>query len=99
MRHRPNNKYGENIYWASGGSVDGKVAVVAWYSEIKDYNFGSGNFSSATGHFTQVVWRGSTELGVGIANSRHGGVYVVANYDPPGNYAGQYTDNVPRPIR
>lgn len=98
MQHRSNNKYGENIYWASGGSVDGNTATTAWYSEIKDYNFSNAKFCAGTGHFTQVVWRGSTLLGVGIANSRNGGIYVVANYDPAGNYAGQFTENVPRPL-
>lgn len=36
------------------------------YSEIKDYNFGNPGFSQGTGHFTQVVWKGSTEIGVGV---------------------------------
>lgn len=98
MYHRPNNKYGENIFWVSAGSPDGTVATKAFYDEIKDYNFDNGGFSMATGHFTQVVWRGSKNLGIGIAKSGKGGTYVVANYDPPGNYYGQFKENVPRPI-
>merc|ERR1712013_689082 len=46
-----------------------------------------------TGHFTQVVWKGSTELGVGVGQ-KGSKVVVVANYSPPGN-SGQYHDNVP----
>jgi hypothetical protein len=48
-----------------------------------------------TGHFTQVVWRGSTNLGVGIAFGNNGRTaVVVANYSPPGNYLGQFPANV-----
>lgn len=53
-----------------------------------------------TGHFTQVVWRASTEIGVGATsftnslNSRS--TVVCINYRPPGNYAGQFEQNVLR---
>lgn len=48
-----------------------------------------------TGHFTQVVWRDSSELGVGMARNRNGEVYVVCNYNPAGNFLGSFVDNVP----
>lgn len=99
MYHRPNNKYGENIFWVSGGTPDGTVATKAFYSEIKDYDFDKAQFAPATGHFTQLVWRGSQSLGIGVATSRTGGTFVVANYYPPGNYLGQFMENVPRPIQ
>ncbi|CAF3889267.1 unnamed protein product, partial [Didymodactylos carnosus] len=57
-------------------------------------------FSMSTGHFTQVVWRASNRLGVGAAIANNGAwkkLYVVANYAPPGNYLGQFQQNVPRP--
>jgi hypothetical protein len=50
-----------------------------------------------SGHFSQVVWRNSTELGMGMARDRSGKVIVVANYNPPGNYIGQFAQNVSRP--
>lgn len=94
MYHRPNNKYGENIYWMSGGRVSGTMAVDAWYSEVSQYNYGKPGFSGATGHFTQVVWKGSTEIGCGQARDARGGTYVVCNYNPPGNYSGRFPANV-----
>lgn len=36
------------------------------------------------GHFTQVVWKGSTEVGVGLATDGHT-VFVVGQYRPAGN--------------
>lgn len=47
-----------------------------------------------TGHFTQVVWKDSKELGVGCTKAKNGKIYVVANYYPPGNYIGCYVENV-----
>lgn len=51
-----------------------------------------------TGHFTQVVWRDSTELGVGMARNRNGEVYVVCNYNPAGNFLGSFIENVLPPV-
>ena len=48
------------------------------------------------GHFTQVVWKDSKKLGIGIATGKIGTV-VVANYLPPGNYKGKFGENVPPP--
>ncbi|CAF5089453.1 unnamed protein product, partial [Rotaria sp. Silwood1] len=59
------------------------------------YNYSSPGFSSVTGHFTQVIWLGSTQLGIGIAlTNDNRTAYVVANYYPPGNYLGQFGANV-----
>ncbi|XP_062237144.1 Golgi-associated plant pathogenesis-related protein 1-like [Platichthys flesus] len=89
-------KHGENIYYMMGSkTVTGKGAVDAWYSEIKDYNWSSPGFGMNTGHFTQVVWKDTTKLGVGVVSSG-GNVYVVAQYSPPGNMnmSGYFEKNV-----
>ncbi len=55
---------GENSHWAyPPGSQAASAAVDSWYNEISAYNFNNPGFSSATGHFTQVIWRASTQLG------------------------------------
>jgi len=50
-----------------------------------------------TGHFTQVVWKGSQELGIGKALDKKGKMLVVCNYRPAGNMMGRFVDNVARP--
>ena len=74
MQHRPDTKYGENIYYFFSSDrnsvVSGKDAVVAWYSEIKDHTFFVEPKTMKTGHFTQVVWSDSRELGVGSCTNR-----------------------------
>ena len=61
------------------------------------YNFGSGGFSGGTGHFTQVVWKGSTQLGIGRAEIQQQGMkcaYIVGRYKPAGNMMGDFPANV-----
>ncbi|CAL9708914.1 unnamed protein product [Knipowitschia caucasica] len=76
---------GENVYYSCGsGEPRGNEAVDSWYSEIKDYNFQKPGFGMNTGHFTQVVWKDSTELGVGVATDGTT-VFVVGQYRKAGN--------------
>ncbi|KAK7473707.1 hypothetical protein BaRGS_00035034, partial [Batillaria attramentaria] len=92
------NRVGENIAnkWSSapgGADYTGQEAVDQWYSEIKKHNYHSDG-AMGSGHFTQVVWKGSKELGVGKAKDASGKVIVVANYRPAGNMIGTYKENV-----
>ncbi|XP_077545274.1 uncharacterized protein LOC144158326 isoform X2 [Haemaphysalis longicornis] len=100
MKHRSRNKkYGENLFysWSSDPTshAEGKQVVDAWYDEIKMYHWGN-TFQPGCGHFTQVVWRKCTKIGSGIAKYK-GKIFVVTNYDPPGNVMGRFLKNVPRP--
>lgn len=100
--HRSNSQYGENIFcsWSSPNAnvvITGREPVENWYSEESTHVYGKEPATLKTGHFTQVVWRDSRELGVGVARNRSGQVFVVANYDPPGNYIGSFAKNVPPP--
>ena len=63
------------------------------YNEIKDYNFNRGGYQSGTGHFTQLVWKGSTRLGAAVVQ-RGNIVVVVARYAPAGNFMGRFGENV-----
>jgi len=91
---------GENL---SIQCSDGKSAVESWYNEKSDYNYGYPGYSDATGHFTQVIWKGSKRLGIGKARGKFysGGTYydcdfIVARYLPRGNIAGAFPENVQR---
>ncbi|HRH61339.1 MAG TPA: CAP domain-containing protein [Chitinophagaceae bacterium] len=89
FEHRQNSPYGENIFMG-GGSWTVMDATNAWYDEIKkfDINNPEANFSE-TGHYTQIVWRTTTKLGMGVGVCSNGNYIIVANYDPPGNMSGE----------
>ncbi|XP_062552937.1 uncharacterized protein LOC134218091 [Armigeres subalbatus] len=100
--HRSNSQYGENIFcsWSSPNAtvvITGREPVENWYSEESTHVYGKEPATLKTGHFTQVVWKDSRELGIAVARNRSGQVFVVANYDPPGNYIGSFAKNVPPP--
>ena len=84
------------FFSSTGYEMTGQRAVDMWYEEIKDYSFGNPGFSSGTGHFTQVVWIGSQEVGVAKVSNANGTQYVVARYYPPGNVLGRFPENVKR---
>ena len=49
------------------------------------------------GHFTQVIWKSSTEFGIGRAySSDENCVYIVARYKPPGNIIDSESTNIAR---
>lgn len=92
---------GENLYmkWISHGPVDVRAAdaIKSWYDEISMHNFDKPKYSEKTGHFTQMVWKSTKKLGVGVAVSPNGKeVYVVTNYYPAGNIMGRgmFEENV-----
>ena len=81
--------HGENIYWSSGGS-QGTSAVISWASEIKYYHGQKVSYSNYTkfGHYTQIVWYSTTEVGCAMSTCKNGSTIWVCNYNPPGNYIG-----------
>uniref|UniRef100_A0A0K0EKU6 SCP domain-containing protein n=1 Tax=Strongyloides stercoralis TaxID=6248 RepID=A0A0K0EKU6_STRER len=94
LEHDPKNRIegtGENL--AYGTTFIGHLAVKGWYDEIALYNFKKPGFSPATGHFTQLVWKGTTHAGFGVVE-KGDRVYVVCKYSPPGNYPRQFEANV-----
>lgn len=98
LQHRPGDgewaqKYGENLA-VNASALKG---AERWYGEKEDYTAGTAipeDFSQfKAGHYTQMVWKGSTKIGAGVAVVKEGRfkglVVVVCNYDPPGNVIGE----------
>lgn len=86
LEHRQPNQYGENLFMGSIGYGVGE-AVKMWESEKKAYHGESNNFSNV-GHYTQMVWRSTTQVGCATANCS-GMVIIGCNYHPAGNMMGQ----------
>lgn len=97
FEHRQPNRFGENLtFFAPVGSQSPAGVATGWYSEVQQYDFGNGQFDFQTGHFTQVVWTSTTELGCGVSQC-NGGEIWVCNYNPPGNMMGDFKRRVLHP--
>ncbi|XP_068750095.1 ectin-like isoform X2 [Montipora capricornis] len=109
MVHAQNTGQGENLYWSQGSHVATCAdAVKAWDAEEVDYDYNHPphtfkDFLSAKkpyGHFTQVVWKGTTKVGVAITTKGEAPyieTFIVARYSPQGNMLGRFEENVHRP--
>lgn len=84
---------GENLAAGTPGSMTPERAVDMWMQERAGYDFRGGGFSMETGHFTQVVWKGTQRLGCASVTCARMQVWVC-NYDPPGNMQGDFQRNV-----
>ncbi|KAH7024675.1 CAP domain-containing protein [Microdochium trichocladiopsis] len=112
FKHKVEGAYGQNLGWVgwSGGSAPnaittfGDMVTTGWYGEISKFtqwgvatpnmdNFGD------WGHFTQVVWKSTYEVGCAYTTCDGGKAYFFeCNYRTPGNYIGEFGKNVPRKI-
>lgn len=91
LQHTQHSQYGENLFGGSGLPFSALDAAKDWYTEVTQFKYApltTANFA-ATGHYTQMVWNHSTELGMGQATCSDGTIIIVAEYNPPGNYLGQ----------
>jgi pathogenesis-related protein 1 len=92
MQHRPQNKFGENIFWCKGYQATPQEVADAWADEQKDFNFNTLTCNKdwhVCGHYTQLIWETTKEVGCGMAKCPGGQEIWVCNYNPPGNWTGQ----------
>jgi len=101
--HSGQNKtdYGENLFWASPVRwSDGHLelqhinparVVTDWASESRYFNYRSNRCQPGQqcGHFTQLVWRDTKQVGCGVAVCADKSQVWVCSYNPAGNWQGE----------
>ena len=92
---------GENLFWGSAlmysngtskpQAVTPTQATDAWGNEKNDYTYATNTCAAGKvcGHYTQVVWKATTEVGCGKAVCGDNTQIWVCNYTPAGNFVGQ----------
>ncbi|UPQ98221.1 putative cysteine-rich secretory protein [Chloropicon primus] len=91
--HDMDSGYGENL---AKGHESLDLAIQDWYDEVRWYNHRRARFSERTGHYTQLVWMNSENVGCAQAtchDDRFGRKIFVCRYDPPGNFHGHFAEN------
>ena len=93
--------FGENLFYASARKWNSgktqaqqltpKAIVDAWVSEKANYNHANNRCApgNVCSHYTQVVWKNSTEVGCAKAFCSNNSQVWVCNYSPAGNIVGQ----------
>ena len=97
FEHAPENRgtpEGENLWAGSKGYFAPEAMVDAWIREKKFFRPGMFPDNSTTGrvedvgHYTQMVWRATTEVGCAEAVSASEDI-LVCRYAEAGNYRGE----------
>nr|XP_033791826.1 cysteine-rich venom protein tigrin-like [Geotrypetes seraphini] len=94
QNHSPNDQKkingfssGENLYMSQAAEPWTNI-IQSWYREGANFEYGKGSINGkATGHYTQVVWYRSNEIGCAFAHcptSKYNH-YYVCQYFPAGN--------------
>ena len=98
FEHDPSirGQQGENLAASQGYPNPIDIGVTSWIAERNNNYVPNVSFAEARsqatgiiGHYTQIVWRDTTQLGCGLATGRDGMSKLVCRYDPPGNYLRQ----------
>lgn len=102
MRHRSGTPpYGENLFWTSAtvwsdgvrelNRVTIRDVVKTWADEEAWYNYQRNSClpGKRCGHYTQIVWKDTTEVGCAMTVCPDKSQTWVCSYNPPGNFTGQ----------
>lgn len=91
LRHSGGDRYGENLYWSRGRQRTAAEVVDSWADERRDYDLRRFRCRSGAvcGHWTQIIWADTQEVGCGVARCPGQQEVWVCNYAPPGNWVGR----------
>jgi pathogenesis-related protein 1 len=87
--HQGDIPFGENLFISTAPTTVGH-AVNAWVNEKNFYNHPQNKCQAGKqcGHYTQVVWKGTTDVGCAMQSCSNGSQIYVCSYFPGGNVVG-----------
>uniref|UniRef100_A0A6S6SD88 SCP-like extracellular n=1 Tax=uncultured Thiotrichaceae bacterium TaxID=298394 RepID=A0A6S6SD88_9GAMM len=94
-------KYGENLFWGSAlkwsdgrresQKITAQEVAREWAIEVQHYSYSRNSCrpGEQCGHYTQMVWRDTRQVGCAMTLCPDQGQIWVCSYNPPGNWVGQ----------
>lgn len=93
---------GQNLHYTGLSEINIRGSINSWFKEKEDYNFEDNSCDGMCGHYTQVVWSKTEEVGCGYhkcetmtGQDKNGNdktwanvLLFTCNYGPAGNMAG-----------
>lgn len=90
LQHDRSRRIGQNLFVSYNEAKRPSFVVGKWAEESQFYD--ERRFRCAAGevcgHFTQIIWRSTKQLGCGVADGKNGEFWVCF-YSPPGNIVGE----------
>ncbi len=95
FKHSDNTDQGENLWIGTVGAFSPEEMVETWAEEKE--NFRAGRFPNVSrtgiwsnvGHYTQIIWSKTTDVGCAVASNAKDDV-LVCRYIPAGNIMGAF---------
>ena len=94
FRSQGMSREGENLWTGTRYAYAYTEMMGHWVAEKRDFiNQPTPGFSRTgkfedVAHYTQIVWRGSTQVGCAMSSNKTDD-YLVCRYSPPGNVFGE----------
>ncbi len=94
-------QYGENLFWGSPviwsdgrrepQKITSREVAEDWALEAQHYNYSRNSCRTGEqcGHYTQMVWRDTQQVGCAMTLCPDQGQIWVCSYNPTGNWVGQ----------
>ncbi|KOC66548.1 Golgi-associated plant pathogenesis-related protein 1, partial [Habropoda laboriosa] len=101
LEYKSDPEYGENIYLSLprvlAHEIKPEDPLEDWYREGRYFKYGVEEVKGLEGvrHFTQLVWKDTKLIGLGLAKDiDEERAFFVCVYQPPGNVSGEFAENV-----
>ena len=95
FEHSGTQGQGENLWKGTANAFSLTQMVDRWGAEKQYFKNGAfpdvsttGNWGDV-GHYTQIVWKDTSQVGCASADGSDGNSYLVCRYVSPGNFQGQ----------
>ena len=93
LKHSPKKYrkgFGENLALYINQTVEASDVVEYWATEKECFNFATKKCvnNCLCGHYTQIIWRNTTEVGCAVVQCEDKQIWVC-QYSPAGNWVGE----------